>query len=454
MSSRHAGQHGHDRHDRRGRREAFRAWRRSRPFWGGLLLLIAGLELLAIPLSGVLMKGQVKLVIYIGIGGVFGAGIGALLVAAGIVMWVNPTHRVFYGLAGIVLGILSFPASNLGGFFLGMLLAVIGGALAFAWVPGESGRRRFPPAAGPSFTPGDAPGADVTRVDMPAVDMPAVDPSMSRQPGSAGSRSAPGSRMLAVAAMPAVLVAGMAGTGGAVHAAALPRAAGSCILGIFCSSPTPSPSPGASSPAAANSPDTGTAGTGTAGSTPGGLLPSPLPSGSVPGVSVSPSPSATGGGKTKNASVKQVKSPSGVVAPSATSVLTARSATMKQFNFAGVADVPVGGGGSERALEFTAGSAAMSAVGIKVTQDGSSVVTKTASLDFNGGLTLYTTKLCGQVEGVTPVICFTPGTASQIALKLASVLGKAAPITMTSVTTDQFTVSAGSMRWGALSMGA
>src|SRR5580693_3598367 len=118
-------------------RAAWRRWRRSRPFWGGLLLVLSGLELLALPLTGVLVKGQIKLVIYIGIGGVFGVLIGILLIAAGIVLWVNPTHRVFYGIAGIVLGIISFPASNLGGFVLGMLLAIIGGALAFAWVPAE-----------------------------------------------------------------------------------------------------------------------------------------------------------------------------------------------------------------------------------------------------------------------------------------------------------------------------
>ena len=120
--------------------------------------MLSGLELLALPLTGVLVKGQVKLVIYIGIGGVFGVLIGILLIAAGIVLWVNPTHRVFYGIAGIVLGIISFPASNLGGFVLGMLLAIIGGALAFAWVPAEpdsvdgkpAGRARTPPRAEPT----------------------------------------------------------------------------------------------------------------------------------------------------------------------------------------------------------------------------------------------------------------------------------------------------------------
>jgi hypothetical protein len=119
------------------RRERFRAWRRSRPFWGGLLLLLAGLELLLIPLGGDLGHGAIKLVIYIGIGGVFGVLIGLLLIAAGVVLWVNPVHRVFYGIAGIVLGIVSFPTSNLGGFFIAMLLAVIGGSLAFAWAPSE-----------------------------------------------------------------------------------------------------------------------------------------------------------------------------------------------------------------------------------------------------------------------------------------------------------------------------
>jgi hypothetical protein len=118
-------------------RDGWRAWRRSRPFWGGLLLVLAGLELFAIPLSGVLIHGAIKLVIYIGIGGVFGVLIGVLLIVAGLMTWFNATHKTFYSIAGIVLGIVSFPASNLGGLFLGMLFAIIGGAIAFAWTPVE-----------------------------------------------------------------------------------------------------------------------------------------------------------------------------------------------------------------------------------------------------------------------------------------------------------------------------
>ena len=113
----------------------FRTWRRSRPFWGGLLLLIGGLEMLLIPLTGVLARGQVKLVIYVGIGGVFGILIGALLIACGLALWFTPVHKTFYAIAGVLLSLLSFIGTNLGGFFLGMLLGLVGGSLAFAWSP-------------------------------------------------------------------------------------------------------------------------------------------------------------------------------------------------------------------------------------------------------------------------------------------------------------------------------
>ncbi len=118
------------------RRSAFRQWRRSRPFWGGLLLLLGGLEMLLIPLTGVLARGQIKLVIYVGIGGVFGILIGALLIACGLALWFSPVHKTFYAIAGLLLSLLSFIGTNLGGFFIGMLLGIVGGSLAFAWTPG------------------------------------------------------------------------------------------------------------------------------------------------------------------------------------------------------------------------------------------------------------------------------------------------------------------------------
>lgn len=108
-------------------------------------MVLSGLELFALPLSGVLVHGGIKLVIYIGIGGVFGVLIGALLIVAGLATWFNAMHKTFYSIAGVVLGLASFPASNLGGLFIGMLLALIGGAVAFAWTPAEAADDTRPP---------------------------------------------------------------------------------------------------------------------------------------------------------------------------------------------------------------------------------------------------------------------------------------------------------------------
>ena len=126
------------------RRAAFRRWRRTRPFWGGFLVLLAGIELLLIPLSGIFIHGAVKLVVYIGIGGVFGVLLGALLIACGLLLWLNPAHRTFYAIAGVLLAVLSFIASNLGGFFIGMLLGIIGGAMGFGWTPSADQPARRP----------------------------------------------------------------------------------------------------------------------------------------------------------------------------------------------------------------------------------------------------------------------------------------------------------------------
>ena len=261
----------HRRQRRQAARAAWRRWRRSRPFWGGLLLVLSGLELLALPLTGVLVKGQVKLVIYIGIGGVFGVLIGILLIAAGIVLWVNPTHRVFYGIAGIVLGIISFPASNLGGFVLGMLLAIIGGALAFAWVPAEPDSVDAAPAgradddAAEGRADGKAPEGRDAGDEEPSAGLDLISGTRAENSGTraewegtatiaeesatASDRVGPrvgdaaGHRTLAVAAMPALLVAGLVGTGGVAKAAST-QPDGNCILGIICmpsASPTPTP---------------------------------------------------------------------------------------------------------------------------------------------------------------------------------------------------------------------
>jgi Family of unknown function (DUF6114) len=477
-------------------RAAWRRWRRSRPFWGGLLLVLAGLELLALPLTGVLAHGAIKLVIYIGIGGVFGVLIGILLIAAGIVLWVNPTHRVFYGIAGIVLGIVSFPASNLGGFVLGMLLAIIGGALAFAWVPAEPESVDVAPAgrAGDDAPEGraddNAPegrdagdeepsdGLDLmsgTRAEWEGTATIAEEAAPAPEeaaPASDGGAYSVGDgaayRTLAVAAMPAVLVAGLLGTSGAARAASTPQSGG-CILGIICMptpspSPSPSPSPTTSVPTPSPTP---TAPSSSAPSAPGS--PSPTPSSGQSGTgtpTATPSTSATASPSPSGTSTKAAKSaakgkkaapkdaaPPGVTASAAASVLTAGSVTLTDFQYLGNVSVPVSGGASEEMMEFTASSADLSGdVTVSVTQGGLTTDTSSPTLGFNDDMTLYATKLCGNLFGVLP-ICFTPSTVSAVLLSIANLVTAAAPITMTDVITDQPLTTAGTLQTGSLTVG-
>src|SRR5690625_3459888 len=121
-------------------RPAFRRWRKDRPFWGGLLIIVAGLIIVAAP-----VLNPLPLIVQQGIAGISGYLAGVLLMAVGALVWLQPPQRFFYGIAAILLSLVSFITSNFGGFVLGMLFGLIGGALAVAWVPDrkrKSGRKR------------------------------------------------------------------------------------------------------------------------------------------------------------------------------------------------------------------------------------------------------------------------------------------------------------------------
>lgn len=131
------------------RLRGIRRWRRSRPFWGGLLTALAGIEIIAIPLA------PTSVAIHQGIAGVASWLAGALLIVAGVLMWTQPQQRSFFGILAVLLSLLSFVTSNLGGFVFGMLLGLIGGALGFAWTPqvpaaGIRDDRDAPASGGPA----------------------------------------------------------------------------------------------------------------------------------------------------------------------------------------------------------------------------------------------------------------------------------------------------------------
>jgi len=246
-------------------------------------------------------------------------------------------------------------------------------------------------------------------------------------------------RPLTVTALSLSLVTGILCTVGAGGASAATKSQPNqvCILGI-CFGPTSSPTP---APSASSSPTN----------------PLPLPSVSLPvGTSlptgVTPSASRTMKANGKKAAQKNASADPGLVASAATEVLTAGSATLAHFAYAGNVTLPVGGGGSVSMMKFTADSITLAgSVTDTVTQGGTTTVTSSPTLAFSGGVTLYATNLTGSLLGVP--LTFTPSTVSAVLLTVASVLTSSATITMTNVTTDQPIVIAGALQTGQLSIG-
>lgn len=111
----------------------FTRWRKQRAFAAGLLMIISGAWILT-PAYLALSVSNIQIQVST-IGGVSTLVIGILLIVCGLMTWFRGEGRILTGVAAMVLGIVALPQSNLGGFFIGTLLAVIGGALALAWVP-------------------------------------------------------------------------------------------------------------------------------------------------------------------------------------------------------------------------------------------------------------------------------------------------------------------------------
>lgn len=107
----------------------FRAWRRTRPFWAGVLTIAGGIfigQLLAIPLGFLVAAGQMSALTW---------GTAAILVLCGLFFWFAPAQRHFVALVAAIVAVLSFPVTNFGGFGIGMILSLTGAAMAFGWKP-------------------------------------------------------------------------------------------------------------------------------------------------------------------------------------------------------------------------------------------------------------------------------------------------------------------------------
>ena len=134
----------------------FRRWQRSRPFWGGLLIALAGVEMFAS--TRMTLNG---LSFHSGATGLLSLLIPIILVTCGLLLWFTPAQRLFYSVVAAVTAVYSLIGLNLGGFFVGLLLGIVGSALAFAWTP----IRPTPPTPPPAEIEqnGDDPGRDDRR---------------------------------------------------------------------------------------------------------------------------------------------------------------------------------------------------------------------------------------------------------------------------------------------------
>ncbi|MFD8595118.1 DUF6114 domain-containing protein [Kitasatospora sp. NPDC059646] len=129
-------------------RTGFAGWRDRRPFWGGVLVALAGAEILFTE------KAPMRMVIRIGLLGLAGYIIPILMVLCGLLLIFHPVQRLFYSLVAVLATLGSWITSNIGGFFIGLLLGLVGSTLAFGWMPDQPlSKRKARRAAARRATP-------------------------------------------------------------------------------------------------------------------------------------------------------------------------------------------------------------------------------------------------------------------------------------------------------------
>jgi hypothetical protein len=159
------------------KRSSFRDWRGQRPFWGGMLTLLAGIPIMYVPYQNLTLGSlTIRMSTTAGAGSLI---IGVLLVVLGLTLWFQPHSRVFAGIAAILLSLVSLVVSNFGAFLIGFLLGMVGGALGVSWAPGKPAKAPAEPAgtAASESRTSKAPASagPVVDADPHAADAPAAD---------------------------------------------------------------------------------------------------------------------------------------------------------------------------------------------------------------------------------------------------------------------------------------
>lgn len=113
-------------------RSNFASWRHERPFWGALLVILAGLVIGIIPAQLAITFALVPSTFMFA-----GLVFAVFVFLSGVFALLRPELAEFFGAAGILLSVASIFGA-LGGFGVGMLLGTVGGALCVAWERPES----------------------------------------------------------------------------------------------------------------------------------------------------------------------------------------------------------------------------------------------------------------------------------------------------------------------------
>jgi len=373
-------------------------WRHSRPFWGGLLIVIGGAEIL---LSE---RAPLPLIIHIGVQGLAGYFIPMVMVLAGVLVLFNPVQKTFYSLLAIVLSLATWITSNLGGFFVGLLLGVLGGSLAFAWKererPEEPERDVSPPQR-----PVTSVGIQLFR-PKGLEDEPETDPDLALedrvQDDDHLGRMAVvplGLSMLAMLASPAWIVSQLGNPSG--RANMIPQA-------NLTTSQAPSGSPtlsGSLSPTPTGSPSPSPTPTPTGSGSP---TPTPTPSSSpTASPSRSPSPTRSPSPRPKRRKIRHAPY-AGTLNLAATerASLAAGLALFTGLTYDGVAKVPTAHGTTPM-LKFTMSKLTLSdGITLQLAGDGPTSAGRGWSVELTGDVVLFVTRLSGRLDGVR--VLFTP----------------------------------------------
>ncbi|MFI5839371.1 DUF6114 domain-containing protein [Catenuloplanes sp. NPDC051500] len=429
---------------------SFGRWRWTRPFWGGLLLVLAGLELFATTQGGADLNG---LSVHVGPSGYLSWLIPAVLVTCGLLIWFSPAQRVFYSVIGAVTSVFSLMAVNLGGFFLGLLLGAVGAVLAFGWTPpsaqepepGESelGEPATEELTGPKGEGDGGPGMSTgpesrsgtvdeqaqkrhRGYDESAVLRPATEPTALPSAGPVRrARRTPWMSMWIVMMIPGVVLIPGAR---AAHARPCPTPSGSAspsasrspgpiegilngiggLLGLggtpgTAASPSPSPSVsegacGGTEPPPDGDPEPEGPGDPEPGN-PGGP--------SAPGTPAKPGPGGSGTPSKPADQVKQLGIPAGVPPVAMRpSLLTGTKVEMWNLGIDGIVDMPRADGSTIKALQFSMTKAYTHDFRLDTPRHQELSPITSSRLGVEGDVKFYATRFTGTLLGLT--ITLTP----------------------------------------------